>query len=158
VAKGDKRGAISGQMAKIAEQGRAERETSKPHEAMTSQPDKAIEAAPVVEPEPVTQTTTAAVTIHAETPKGAKMSIPAPEVVSRTPKGATMKVAAPQPVEEPAKAKKRSTSLYLSGAASRALNTLAAQQGVRPHRVIDDALRAEFKRHGLDFDALNATD
>lgn len=129
-------------MAKIADQGRAEREASKPHEATALQPDKAIEPMPVVEPESVNETVTAAsATIRAETPKGA-----------------TVKVAAAQPVEEPEKVKKKSTSLYLSGAASRALHTIAAQQGVRPHRVIDDALRAEFKRHGLDFDALNAAD
>ncbi len=48
---------------------------------------------------------------------------------------------------------KCSTSLYLSGGAMRALRTIAANQGVRPHRVLDDALRAEFRRHGLDFDA-----
>lgn len=52
---------------------------------------------------------------------------------------------------------KRSTSLYLSGGAMRALRTIAANQGVRPHRVLDDALRSEFRRHGFDFDQLNAT-
>ncbi|MGH1572791.1 hypothetical protein ACRAWG_21615 [Methylobacterium sp. P31] len=51
---------------------------------------------------------------------------------------------------------KRSTGLYLSAGALRALRTIAANQGMRPHRAIDDALRAEFKRHGLNFDALNA--
>jgi hypothetical protein len=57
-----------------------------------------------------------------------------------------------------AKVEKRSTSLYLSGGAMRALRTIAAQEGVRPHRVIDDALRAHFKLKGLDFDDLNARD
>jgi hypothetical protein len=53
--------------------------------------------------------------------------------------------------------RKRSTSLYLSDPAKRALRVIAADRGVRVHRVVDDALRAEFARHGLDFDSLNGS-
>ena len=59
------------------------------------------------------------------------------------------------------KVEKRSTSLYLSGAASRAIKTLAASRGVRPHRVIDDALAeylAKPENGGHDFEALNTKD
>jgi hypothetical protein len=35
------------------------------------------------------------------------------------------------------------------------LNRLAADKGVRPHRIVDDALRAYFAQHDLDFDKLN---
>lgn len=93
---------------------------------------------------------------HQEEPDTAPAAVeaePAPREVKVRPKA----VKAAKPVEV-GKAEKRSTSLYLSGGAMRALRTLAAQQGVRPHRVVDDALRAHFKRHGLDFDALNAQD
>ena len=52
---------------------------------------------------------------------------------------------------------KTSTSLYLSGAAHRELRKMAAEAGVRPHRIVDEALRAYFKKRNLDFDKLNAT-
>ena len=70
------------------------------------------------------------------------------------------RASASQPVAE-VKVEKRSTSLYLSGAASRAIKTLAASRGVRPHRVIDEALAeylAKAENGGLDFHALNAKD
>jgi hypothetical protein len=59
------------------------------------------------------------------------------------------------------KVEKRSTSLYLSGAAGRTIKTLAASRGVRPHRIIDDALAeylAKPENGGHDFHALNAKD
>ena len=61
----------------------------------------------------------------------------------------------PEPSPEPAKAAKKSTSLYLTEDARRALNRLAADKGVRPHRIVDEALRAYFAQHDLDFDKLN---
>lgn len=65
----------------------------------------------------------------------------------------------PEPGETPSKVAKRSTSLYLSGAASRAIKTLAAGRGVRPHRIFEEALAeylAKEENGGLDFHALNA--
>lgn len=57
------------------------------------------------------------------------------------------------------KVEKRSTSLYLSGAASRAIKKLAAEHGIRPHRVFEEALAeylAKEENGGLDFHMLNA--
>jgi len=66
---------------------------------------------------------------------------------------------APVAVEKSPQAKRTSTSLYLTPAAHRAIRMHAAEQGVRPHRIYDDALRAYFKDHGLeDFDKLNGAD
>ncbi|MBN6824116.1 MAG: hypothetical protein MIN69_22160 [Methylorubrum extorquens] len=66
------------------------------------------------------------------------------------------------PIAVPAaKVEKRSTSLYLSGAASRAIKGLAVSRGVRPHRIVDEALAeylAKPENGGLDFHGLNAKD
>ncbi len=65
----------------------------------------------------------------------------------------------PAASEKPSQVKRTSTSLYLTAAAHRAIRMHAAAQGVRPHRIYDDALRAYFKAHGLeDFDKLNGTE
>ncbi len=67
--------------------------------------------------------------------------------------------AAPGKGESSAPIKRTSTSLYLTPAAHRAIRLHAAERGVRPHRVYDDALRAYFKANGLDdFDKLNSTE
>ncbi|WP_156465706.1 hypothetical protein [Methylobacterium sp. Leaf106] len=63
---------------------------------------------------------------------------------------------APASSEKPSQVKRTSTSLYLTPAAHRAIRMHAAEKGVRPHRIYDDALRAYFKTHKLeDFDELN---
>lgn len=74
---------------------------------------------------------------------------------------AILAVAAESAAAAASKVEKRSTSLYLSGAASRAIKGLAASRGVRPHRIIDDALAeylAKPENGGHDFYALNAKD
>jgi len=83
------------------------------------------------------------------------------ELVDLQPHEAVLPGGDPVPAvsEKPPQVKRSSTSLYLTPAAHRAIRMHAAEQGVRPHRVYDDALRAYFKAHGLeDFDKLNGTD
>lgn len=141
-------GAVTGQFAKLAEEGRAERaKASQIHEAKGSKPDEAINSKPDelslsadITPAPIETEAVAEV-------EEVRRAEPTPAPIPKRGKA----------VEPPSKVEKRSTSLYLSGGAMRALKTLAAKEGVRPHRVIDDALRAHFKRKGLDFDELNAT-
>lgn len=76
-------------------------------------------------------------------------------------------VASPDPVpvpaaaasEKPSQVKRTSTSLYLTPAAHQAIRMYAAEKGMRPHRVYDDALRAFFEAKGIgDFDKLNGTE
>ncbi|TGD91908.1 hypothetical protein [Methylobacterium nonmethylotrophicum] len=103
---------------------------SKPQKAESSKPDKATALEPLK--------------ADVEPPRRARPLT--------TKRGAKAKPKAKPPASG---VEKKSSSIYLTDAARRALNTLAAQQGVRPHRVIDDALRIYFARHKLDFDALN---
>ncbi|MHC2021443.1 hypothetical protein [Methylobacterium sp. CM6247] len=134
-------------MSKLAEMRRklAEQEAmaSKPQKAEALQADEAMTSNPIEEE--------ALAEIEAVKPHEPVGEPPAKEAV---PAGRKAK-ASPKPV---AKVEKRSTSLYLTPAALMELNILAARQGVRPHRLIDDGLRYIFKKHGLDFDALNATE
>ena len=149
-------GSIRGQMEKIAAEGR------QPGKAKGSQPDEATELKPD-SPQDVSAAPVEDTDGPAPDARGDKAIEPQADeaVASQLHKAATAssRRAKPAPNAQPeAKAEKRSTSLYLSGGAMRALRMIAASEGVRPHRVIDDALRAHFKRKGYDFDALNATD
>lgn len=149
-------GSVRGQMEKIAAEGR------QPGKPKGSQTDEATELKPDSlqdgSAHPVEDTGAPGIDIRANE----AIEPQADEAVASQPhKAATAssRRAKPAPDAQPeAKAEKRSTSLYLSGGAMRALRMIAASEGVRPHRVIDDALRAHFKRKGYDFDALNATD
>lgn len=62
-------------------------------------------------------------------------------------------------IEKPSQVKRTSTSLYLTPAAHKAIRMYAAKEGMRPHRIYDEALRAYFEAKGLgDFDKLNGSE
>ena len=146
-------GSVRGQMEKIAAEGR------QPGKPKGSQPDEATELKPdSLQDAPAVPVEVSEVPAQ-DLPTDEAIEPGADEAVALQPhKAAASRRAKPAPNVPPeAKAEKRSTSLYLSGGAMRALRMIAASEGVRPHRVIDDALRAHFKRKGYDFDALNAT-
>ncbi len=81
------------------------------------------------------------------------------EAIASQPHEAEIPHAVPARGEPSAPIKRTSTSLYLTPAAHKAIRLHAAERGVRPHRIYDDALRAYFKANGLDdFDKLNSTE
>lgn len=160
----------SDQMAKLAEEGRRDikAKASQPHEvesrsetpteAMLPVPEGAAEIDPVAAVEALEPQAHEAVALQADKAtdlQADEVEALQPHVSLRPMKRAAK--SAPK-VEGDVKAEKRSTSLYLSKGALRALRMIAANEGVRPHRVIDDALRAHFKRRGYDFDTLNSQD